>query len=82
MLNDYHNYNNQKVEIKPACMGILQKSHPKSFFKYCHVNSEYRKKTFDNNPLVLQVLVFGDEHMLVEFLPKDVYEEWIKTKEL
>ena len=80
MFNEYNN--NQKVEIKPACMGILQKSHPKSYFTYCHLNSTFRKETVDDNPRVLQMMVFGDNHMMVEMLPKDVYEEWIKTEQL
>lgn len=80
MFNEYNN--NQRVEIKPACTGILQKSHPKSFFTYCHAKSEYRKNHVDDNPRVLQVMVFGDEHMMVEMLPDDVYQEWINaTKE-
>lgn len=78
MFNEYNN--NQKVEIKPACTGILQKSHPKSFFTYCHINSEYRKNSVDDNPQVLQIMVFGDGHMLVEILPNDVYQEWINTR--
>ena len=78
MFNEY--YNNQRVEIKPACTGILQKSHPKSFFTYCHTNSEYRKENVDENPLVLQVMVFGNEHMMVEMLPDDVYQEWINAE--
>ena len=45
MFNEY--YNNQKVEIKPACTGLLQKSHPKSFFVYCHVTSQYRTNKVD-----------------------------------
>ena len=76
MLNNEYN-NNQNVEIKPACMGLLQKSHPKSYFKWCHVGSDYRKNVIDCNPLVLQVMVFGDNNMMVEMLPQDVYEEWI-----
>ena len=78
MLNEYNN--TQKVEIKPACTGLLQKSHPKSFFTYCHINSYYRKEDVDNNPQVLQVMVFGDGHMLVEMLPSDVYKEWINAR--
>lgn len=78
MLNEY--YNNQKVEIKPACTGILQKSHPKSLFKYCHISSNYRENYVDNNPQVLQIMVFGDGHMMVEILPDDVYKEWINTR--
>ena len=78
MFNEY--YNNQRVDIKPACTGILQKSHPKSFFVYCHVTSAYRKNCVDDNPRVLQVMVFGDEHMMVEILPDDVYQEWINAR--
>ena len=81
MLNNEYN-NNQNVEIKPACMGLLQKSHPKSYFKWCHIGSDYRNNVIDGNPLVLQVMVFGDNNMMVEMLPQDVYEEWIgKEKE-
>ena len=80
MLNEYNN--NQSVEIKPACTGMLQKSHPKSYFKWCHVGSDYRKNVVDGNPRVLQVMVFGDNNMMVEMLPQEVYEEWIgKEKE-
>jgi hypothetical protein len=75
MFDEYNN--NQKVEIKPACTGILQKSHPKSFFTYCHIDSDYRRKFVDDNPRVLQVMVFGDCHMMVEMLPNDAYEELI-----
>lgn len=78
MFNEYNN--TQRVEIKPACTGILQKSHPKSFITYCHVNSQYRKNYVDDNPRVLQAMVFGDEHMLVEILPEDVYREWINAE--
>jgi hypothetical protein len=80
MLNNYNN--NQRVEIKPACSGMLQKSHPKSYFMWCHVNSHYRENDVDGNSRVLQVMVFGDYNMIVEILPEDVYEEWIgKEKE-
>mgnify|MGYP006974615460 FL=1 len=80
MLNEYNN--NQNVEIKPACTGMLQKSHPKSYFKWCHVGSDYRKNVVDGNPRVLQIMVFGDNNMMVEMLPQEVYEEWIgKEKE-
>lgn len=78
MFNEYNN--NQKVEIKSACTGILQKSHPKSFFTYCHIDSDYRRECVDDNPRVLQVMVFGDNHMLVEMLPEDVYNEWINAR--
>ncbi len=80
MLDNYNN--NQNVEIKPACMGVLQKSHPKSYFEWCRVESAFRKDFVDGNPRVLQVMVFGDNNMIVEMLPQEVYEEWIgKEKE-
>ena len=80
MLDEYNN--NQKVKIKPACMGVLQKSHPKSYFEWCRVESAFRKDIVDGNPRVLQVMVFGDNNMMVEMLPQEVYEEWIgKAKE-
>lgn len=78
MFNEYNN--DQKVDIKPACVGLLQKSHPKSFFKYCHIKSDYRENYIDGNSHVLQVMVFGDGHMLTEILPSDAYEEWINTR--
>lgn len=77
MLDSYCN-NNQSVNIKPACTGMMQKSHPESYFTWCHVNSEFREAKVDNNPRVLQVMVFGDRNMLVEMLPKDIYEQWVK----
>jgi len=40
MLNEYKN--NQNVEIKPACTGMLQKSHPKSYFKLCLTERQAR----------------------------------------
>ena len=67
------------VDIKPACTGMMQKSHPKSYFTWCHVNSNFRKNYVDNNPKVLQVMVFGDMNMLVEILPDDVYNDWINN---
>lgn len=79
MFDEYKN--TQRVDIKPACTGMMQKSHPKSYFKWCHVNSDYRRECVDENPRVLQVMVFGDNNMLVEILPRDVYEELIKGEE-
>ena len=77
--NNYYS-STQTVEIKPACIGTLQKSHPKSYFSYCHKDSEYRKNYVDDNPKVLQIMVFGDDNLLVEILPDEVYEEWINNK--
>lgn len=73
--------NNQEVNIKPACNGMMQKSHPKSYFEWCHLNSNFRKNFVDKNPRILQIMVFGDNNMLVEILPEEVYEEWVKEEE-
>ncbi len=78
-MSDEYN-NEQKVDIKPACVGLLQKSHPKSYFKWCNIGSMYRRETIDNNPRVLQIMVFGENDMIVEMLPDDVYKEWINGK--
>lgn len=50
-------YNNQAINIKPTCSGTLQKSHPRSFFKWFHVNSQYMKELYEK-PNVLQVVVY------------------------
>lgn len=74
------NNNTQTVDIKPACSGMMQKSHPKSYFEWCHVHSNFREKIVDKNPGVLQIMVFGDENMMVEILPKDVYDQWVNEQ--
>ena len=83
MLDTQHNHfnNTQNVEIKPPCIGTLQKSHPKSFFVVCHVTSEYKKNYVDEKSNVLQLMVFGDNLMMAEILPDDVYEEWVKQQQ-
>ena len=73
MLDEYNN--NQRVEIKPACTGMLQKSHPKSYFEWCHVNSDFRKKSVDGNPRVLQIMVFGDNNMMVDDMKRLLVNE-------
>jgi hypothetical protein len=73
--------NNQAVNIKPACIGMMQKSHPKSYFEWCHLNSSFRENKVDGNPRILQIMVFGDNNMLVEILPEEVYNEWVKEEE-
>ena len=79
MFNDYNT--NHSVNIKTPCVGTLQKSHPKSYFHRCHVKSDYFSKYVNDNMCVLQIMLFGDNEALIEFLPKDVYEEWIKEQE-
>ena len=68
---------NQSVNIKPACTGTLQKSHPKAFFTRCHTTSEYWKKCIEKAPTVLQIMLYGDGWAIVEMLPDEVYAEMI-----
>lgn len=50
MFNSYIQNFNTHVNIKPACTGILQKSHPNSFFKRFHKSSEMASWVFSDNP--------------------------------
>ena len=40
----------QTVNIKPACCGLLQKSHPRSFFKQFDINSRMADWVLSENP--------------------------------
>ena len=40
----------QSVNIKPACCGLLQKSHPRSFFKRFHINSDMAEWVLSETP--------------------------------
>ena len=55
MVNNYTQNFNNSVNIKPACTGILQKSHPNSFFKRFHKNSRMADWIFDENPCLQKV---------------------------
>lgn len=50
MLNNYTQNFNNSVNMKPACTGILQKSHPNSFFKRFHKDSKMANWIFSANP--------------------------------
>lgn len=50
MLNNYTQNFNNSVNLKPACAGILQKSHPNSFFKRFHKTSKMANWIFDESP--------------------------------
>ena len=74
--------NEHKVNIKPPINGMMQKSHPKSYFVRCHLESEYFKEEVEENPRVLQIMLNGGEgYVLVEILPEDVYKEWCEENE-
>lgn len=40
----------QSVNIKPACSGLLQKSHPRSFFKAFNIDSRMADWILSENP--------------------------------
>lgn len=45
---------NSTVNIKPACSGMLQKSHPKSFFLNFSKNSRRSDWVFGENPCLMR----------------------------
>jgi hypothetical protein len=47
----------------------------------CGVKSDYFKNYVNDNPCVLQIMLFGDNETLVEFLPQAVYDEWVKEND-
>lgn len=73
------------VNFNAPCVGTLQKSHPKSKFIRFHKNSEMAKIVFSERPslekykseiTVLQIMVFGDNEILIEYvLNDDLIEE-------
>lgn len=54
MFNSYTQNFNNSVNIKPACAGMLQKSHPNSFFKRFHKNSEMADWVFSDEPYLMK----------------------------
>lgn len=72
----------QNVEIKTPCIGTLQKSHPKSFFVVCHVDSNYKINYIDEKTNVLQLMVFGENYMIAEILPEQEYQKWINQQNI
>lgn len=43
---------NSTVNIKPACTGMIQKSHPKSFFYQFRADSSYADYLFSDDPVL------------------------------
>ena len=78
MFDEHHN--NQSINIKPVCSGTLQKSHPKSYFKWFHIHSDYSRNHLEDAPNILQIMVIGDGDCIAEYLPSEVYNEWIKNE--
>lgn len=76
-----------KVSLNTPSTGILQKSHPRSNFTRFHarspraeyVLSDFPRLTKDSSRklVVLQIMVFGNDELLVEY----VYEEDLLERE-
>lgn len=77
-----------KVTFNTPCTGLIQKSHPRSNFVRFHAKSQLANWVFSSYPrlveetcnikkiIVLQVMVFGDNEMLIEYVyEKDLKEE-------
>ena len=87
MLNHTYNDNSTHSISMPApCVGTLQKTHPKSQFRRFHVNSPMANFVFSENPrlhknvdkteiVVLQVMCFGDNEILMEFVDIQYWED-------
>ena len=58
------NIDNQKyeqtVKIKPVCCGLLQKSHPRSFFKRFHKTSDMAGWVLSENPCLKRKNVYAE----------------------
>lgn len=46
---------NSSVNIKPACSGMLQQSHPKSFFMRFHKDSKKAEWIFSTSPCLKEL---------------------------
>lgn len=111
-VNNLQKYS-QTINIKPACIGTIQKSSPLSRIVKCNINSEFAQNLLDEfNPrivkeerkyilsdgrsgingywsnttneyqvIVLQVMVFGDEQCLIEFVYKEDLENVEEIKD-
>jgi hypothetical protein len=87
---------NTNISMNPPCNGTLQRTHIKSQFLRCHVESVRAGEIFDFEPhinkaitkqtpygphntkeridiVVLQVMCFGDNELLIEYVKKDDY---------
>lgn len=84
MLNTYNDNSTHSVVMNPPCVGTLQKTHSKSKFKRFHSRSELADLVFSSNPriydkggeiVVLQLMCFGDNYLLMEYVDKKDWEE-------
>lgn len=90
MLNTYNDNSTHSVVMNPPCVGTLQKTHSKSKFKRLHSKSELAGLVFSSNPrmsdkgneiVVLQIMCFGDNELLMEYVDKENWEEKYESKD-
>lgn len=76
-----------KVSLNTPSTGIIQKSHPRSNFVRFHAKSQMSEYVLSDSPrltknstrklVVLQIMVFGNDELLVEY----VHEEDLLERE-
>ena len=85
MLNHTYNDNStHSIVMNPPCIGTLQKTHRKSKFKKFHANSPLADVVFSSNPrmadrgqeiVALQIMCFGDNWFLMEYVNREDWED-------
>ena len=86
MMNHTYNDNStHSINMPAPCVGTLQKTHEKSKFMRFHLRSPMADCVFSNTPrlsedskveiVVLQLMCFGADELLMEYVNKEVWEE-------
>ena len=59
-----------KVSLNTPSSGIIQRSHPRSKFVRFHSRSAFSSRLSKDGPeiVVLQIMVFGNDELLVEYV--------------
>lgn len=76
----------ESIKMTAPCVGTLQKTHRRSKFVRFHVASRMAEWVFSDNPhlhkndtspeiVVLQIMCFGDNELLIEYVEKQYWEE-------
>lgn len=83
MLNTSIKLGDTNVTFNTPCVGMIQKSHPKSNFERFQNNSEMSRCVFSDYPrlvkekyearkiVVLQIMLYGDNWFLIEYVYED-----------
>lgn len=76
----------ESIKMPAPCVGTLQKTHRRSNFVRFHVTSKMAGWVFSDSPhlhendagleiVVLQIMCFGDNELLIEYVEKQYWEE-------